>query len=172
MKICKVDYRDEEGWVYAADVCKIIPRNLKAISRVLCRRVEIKGHRRAPRKKDRPDLARQAVQYLLDDQQWQDLVDYGAELRMIGHKISRAGWHATQCTCEDGAVPIRLWYRIDDHGYPLAWQWREETERRWVAPDVETLREAMDQLLGESPIGLCFSPRYRDYPGEDRFDKE
>ncbi len=166
------DYRDSEGWVYAADVAKIIPRPAKAIARVLYRRIELKGRRRAKRKQDRPDLARQAVQYLIDDNQWQALVDYGFELSLIGRKRNTSGWYASQATCEDGPVPIRLWYRIDDLGYPLEWQWREDTERQWVAPDVETLREAINQLLGDSPIGLHFNPRYRDYPSEDRYDAE
>ena len=164
------DYRNEEGWVYAADMTKIIPRTPKAIARILARRIELKGRRRAPRKKDRPDLARQAVQYLIDDEQWQALVDYGYELSLIGEKKNTRGWYATQSICEDEDVPIRLWYRIDDLGYPLAWQWREDTERQWVAPDVETLREAMSQLTGEHPVELRFNPRYRDHAGEDRYD--
>jgi len=145
------DYRDAEGWVSSRDIARVIPRVPRDAARVMRHRVgnvpKVRGTNQ--------------TRYLLTDEQWQAVVDYGVELALIGKAASK-GWQASASTCEDGEHPIRLWYKVDPQGYPVAWQWREDSDREWVAPSVLTMREATDQLVGDHPVALVFRRKYAE----------
>ena len=77
--------------------------------------------------------------------------------RARGHRqgdLEVAGTSAS--TCQDGEHPIRLWYKVDPQGYPVAWQWREDSDREWVAPSVLTMREGPINSSATIPSRLSF----------------
>ncbi len=145
------DYRDADGWVTSHDLARVIPRPARDAARVMRHRVGI-----VPKIRER-----KVTRYRLTDDQWQAVIDYGVELEVIGKATSK-GWHASASTCSDGEHPIRLWYKVDPQGYPVAWQWREDSDREWVAPSVLTMREATDQLVGDHPVALIFRRKYAE----------
>lgn len=150
-----IDHRDPDGWITSFDIGALMDLRPNTAARLMQKRITLgKG---CKSKRGKP----QRQHYRLTDEQWLELLEWAEELRMTrGH--TRKGWHPSESTCEDGANAIRLWFRIDPVGTPIAWQWREESERRWVAHDVETLREAIDQLTGDHPVGLVFQPNRKD----------
>ena len=151
----QVDYRDADGWMIARDLEKVIPRSASVASKLIRHRVSI-AKCDTKKMSARIDKTRPRM-YRFSDEQWRLITEYGEELRIVDG-VKRKGWFPTESTCTDGPVPIRLWFELDKVYQPIGWQWREDSERAWGTPSVGTLREAMDQLTGEGPIGMHFHP--------------
>lgn len=148
------DYRDADGWVSSHKIARVIPRPAGHAARVMRHRIGEVPKRKVYQPKG-------ITLYKLSDEQWAAVVAYGVELDYVGGE-KRKGWHASDSTCDEQDPVIRLHYKLDPRGYPVAWQWREDSDRAFCAPSVLTLAEAIDQLLGLHPVRLVFGPRYAE----------
>jgi len=103
---------------------------------------------------------RKRTEYRLTDDEWQQLQHVRSEMQVINEYGRSFGWHYTDVTDEDHGLEIRLRYRIGNQVTPIAWQWRRSDG--CLAPDVLTLREALDQLTGDHPVRLSFRRKVKD----------
>ena len=148
------DPRDADGWVSSVELSRVLGRPARDAARLVRRRIGIV-------EKQRIYKPSAHTLYRLTDEQWAEVVSFGEEIAIVG-RDARKGWHRSDSCCEDSDPVIWLWFLVDNVGYPVGWQWREDSERAYVAPSVLSLREAIDQLLGQHPVSLSWRPRYQD----------
>lgn len=149
-----VDFRDADGWISTPKLAELFGRSAQASGRIVRHRAP--DAERASRRY--AGTWKKRLHFRFSDAEWEAVCDYADELRFTAF-AKQKGWNKSDATDEDGTTPIRLWFKLDFCGYPIAWQWREDTAEQASAPAVLTMREAMDQLLGRHPVRLIFQTR-------------
>ena len=153
-RLCAVDLRDAEGWVACDRLGDYLGSSSIAASRAVQHRLGVDLEDKDRRRK------RKRTEYRLTDDEWQELAHVRSEMEVINEYGRSFGWHYTEITDEDHGREIRLRYRIGNQVTPIAWQWRRSDG--CLAPDVLTLREALDQLTGDHPVRLSFRKKVKD----------